>query len=98
MNSALASRERLAELTSGSGALVLGLGLGSVAGDRLGDFSLILIVVGLLAHSWGMFDKQRTRRETQTSNPRWSSAAYWICWVLLGGVAFAVLARLGGML
>lgn len=41
-------RLRLAELTSGVGAVVLGIGLGVLTADSLGRFGLPLLLVGLV--------------------------------------------------
>ena len=50
-------RKRIAELTSGIGALVLGVGLGVVLGGRLAGLGLWAIIVGAVVHAWGMYDK-----------------------------------------
>lgn len=56
------ARLRAAELTSGVGARVLGVGFGGLAAERLGGLSVPLVPVGVLAHNWGMFDKRRPDR------------------------------------
>ena len=52
-------RKRAAELTSGIGALVLGLGLGVAFGERLAGLGVWALVIGALVHGWGMYDKHR---------------------------------------
>ena len=59
MRSAHPDRLRLAELTSGFGALVLGIGIGALLGEHLAGFGLLLLIAGAAAHAWGMFDKHR---------------------------------------
>ena len=52
-------RVKGAELLSGVGAVVLGAGLGLLFSNLLKPFTVPLLIVGLLTHAWGMFDKHR---------------------------------------
>jgi Mn2+/Fe2+ NRAMP family transporter len=88
------SRLKLAELTSGIGAIVLGLGLGVVAGRLLAGIGLPLLISGLLLHGWGMYDKHRLESGA-VPQPWWATALYWICWALLAGLAAYLLLTLG---
>lgn len=94
MTVAKPGRLRLAELTSGVGAVVLGIGLGALAADRIGSFGLPLLLVGLAAHAWGMYDKHRLERQADAPDVWWEPAAYWFCWGLLAILATGVMARL----
>ena len=87
---AAARRLRLAELTSGLGAGVLGLGIGILAADYLRGLGLPLLLSGLLLHGWGMADKQKLERTAGADRPWWSTLAYWMCWLFL--VALAIYA------
>jgi hypothetical protein len=89
-------RLRLAELTSGVGAAVLGVGLGVLAADHFGSFGLPLLLAGAAAHGWGMFAKHRLVRGT-TPEAWWEPLAYWTCWALLAALAVAVAARTSGV-
>lgn len=91
-------RLRLAELTSGVGAVVLGTGLGVLAADRLGRFGLPLLLVGLVAHAWGMFDKHRVERQANAPDVWWEPIAYWACWGLLAVLGAGLMARLSGVI
>jgi hypothetical protein len=91
-------RLRLAELTSGVGAVVLGIGLGALIGDRVGRFGLLLLLVGAAVHGWGMFDKHRLERQTDAPAVWWGPLAYWACWGLLAVLALAVAARTSGVI
>jgi hypothetical protein len=72
------NRMKLAELTSGVGALVLGIGIGSLFPE----------------YAFGMWDKHRLESSMVTANPPWVVAVYWICWALLAAlVAVLVLVR-----
>jgi len=91
------NRIRLAELTSGVGAVVLGVGLGAIAGRWLSSLGLPLLIVGLLLHGWGMLDKHRLEAG-KFENVWWSSALYWACWLLLLALAGYLAARVGRLL
>ena len=97
MRGAHPDRLRLAELTSGFGALVLGIGIGALLGERLAGFGLLLLIAGAAAHAWGMFDKHRLERRAGAVDPWWSPAAYWGCWGLLGLLALWIVGRLAGI-
>lgn len=86
-------RLRLAELTSTSGAGVLGIGIGVITSTYLRDLGLPLLAVGLLLHAWGMTDKHRL--ETAAGNIRswWATMLYWICWALLLAMAGYIVLR-----
>jgi hypothetical protein len=89
-------RIRLAELTSGAGAVVLGIGLGVLLAGRLADAALPILASGIVVHAWGMYDKHRLQGNSVLETVWWEPVAYWACWVLLGLVALAIVARLAG--
>ena len=84
------TRLKVAELTSGVGALVLGLGLGSSFPHWLGPVAGLITVVGLCMHAFGMWDKHRIERHEHDRDPAWVLVLYWVCWVLLG-IVLAIL-------
>jgi drug/metabolite transporter (DMT)-like permease len=90
---AAARRLRLAELASGLGAGVLGLGIGILAADYLRDLGLPLLLVGLLLHAWGMADKHRLER-TADEAPRLAMLVYGLCWLVLAVLAIYVAVRI----
>jgi hypothetical protein len=77
------SHLKLAELTSASGALVLGIGLGAYFVSLLNGYEVALIAIGIALHAFGMFDKQRLETSAGAAQPRWAVVLYWICWLLL---------------
>ena len=79
-------RLKLAELTSGVGALVLGVGLGALFPRWFGPAAGMIAVVGLSLHAFGMWDKHRLEARGQAENPLWVVALYWVCWLLLAAV------------
>jgi len=80
------TRLKLAELTSGVGALVIGVGLGALFPRWFGPAAGVITVVGVSLHAFGMWDKHRLEAMGETENPRWIVALYWVCWLLLAGV------------
>lgn len=80
------NRTKLADLTSGMGALVLGVGLGALFPLWFGPAAAVLTIVGLCLHAFGMWDKHRLEATSQAKNPHWVVALYWTCWLLLVGV------------
>jgi hypothetical protein len=77
------NRLKIAELTSGVGALVLGIGLGALFSAFVADFGIVVTTTGLVLHAFGMWDKHRLEASRNSVTPGWVTAAYWVCWVLL---------------
>lgn len=77
------NRLKIAELTSGVGALVLGVGLGALFSTFVGDLAVVISITGLVLHAFGMWDKHRLEASSNTVTPWWVTTAYWVCWVLL---------------
>ena len=84
------TRLKLAELTSGIGALVLGVGLGALFARSFAPAAGVITVAGLAAHAFGMWDKHRLEARVQSESGPWSITLYWVCWLLLVGVAVFV--------
>lgn len=80
------NRLKVAELTSGVGALVLGVGLGALFPSWFGHAAGLITFAGLSVHAFGMWDKHRLESLGQTKNPLWVVASYWVCWLLLAAV------------
>ena len=78
-------RQRWAETTSSLGAGLLGAGIGSTFPGTLGRIGIPLILLGAAMHGWGMFDMRRM--EASRVRPAWSAVLYWVCWLLLAGLA-----------
>jgi hypothetical protein len=80
-----ASRAKVAELMSGAGALVLGIGIGSYLPLFGRSAAAVVIVLGAVLHTAGMWEVHRL--EEGTKLPRWTTGVYVICWVLLAAGA-----------
>jgi hypothetical protein len=87
------NRVRVAELTSGVGAVVLGMGIGVIASGVLHGLGLYLLLAGILAHGWGMYAKHRADGLSGDPAPWWHAALYWLCWAVLAGLVLLVLGR-----
>lgn len=80
---AKAGRLTKAELLGGVGALVLGMGLGLLFSGFLKPYTVPFLLVGLLMHAWGMFDKHRIEAVPSNVRPRWAELLYRVCWMAL---------------
>ena len=87
------ARLKRAELTSGVGALVLGIGLGARFAAYLGGAGLAVLLTGLLLHVWGMYDKHRLERGTMAASVWWADLLYWVCWAALALLLASVVWR-----
>jgi membrane-bound ClpP family serine protease len=88
------TRLKVAELTSGVGALVLGVGLGALFARWFAPGAGVIALAGVVAHAFGMWDKHRLEGQTHPPSGLWVTALYWACWLLLAGVvAFVFVAR-----
>jgi hypothetical protein len=84
------SRLKMADLMSGVGAVVLGMGLGLFFSRFLSPYTMPLILIGLLTHAWGMFDKHRLESASAGVRLWWAEVLYWICWGALFVVALYI--------
>jgi hypothetical protein len=66
----VASRLKMAELTSSVGAGILGAGIGILIASLARGVVLPLIGLGIALHLWGMVEKHRAERGT--AQPVWS--------------------------
>lgn len=76
-------RRKIADVMSGLGALILGVGLGAMFAAWLGGSALLLAVVGGVLHAVGMWEKHRLEIEPSARRPWWVTGLYWLCWLLL---------------
>jgi hypothetical protein len=87
------TRPQVAELTSGVGALVLGLGLGALFSQWFAPAAGFIAIAGLVTHAFGMWDKHRLEGQAHAANDTWLTALYWICWLMLVGVVAVLIVR-----
>jgi hypothetical protein len=77
---------KLAELTSGVGALVLGVGLGTLFAAWIRSAAVVVTLAGVLVHAFGMWDKHRLEAEASADRGLLVPALYWVCWLILASV------------
>ena len=87
------ARVKQAELASGVGAGVLGIGLGVLLASYLRVYAVPILALGALLHGWGMWDKHRLQRTLEPRHFWWDALLYWICWLSLIGLALYIVVR-----
>ena len=50
-----------------------------------------MVVLGLVTHAWGMYDKHRLESSTGASRLWWAEMLYWLCWVTLAAFVLHLL-------
>ena len=87
------TRLKLAELTSGIGALVLGVGLGALFAPWFAPAAGLIAVAGVAAHGFGMWDKHHLEAQAHGESAPWIVALYRVCWLLLAAAVVLLFAR-----
>ena len=75
---------QLAQSASALGAGILGFGLGAMWGSVMGNYAIIVILLGAMLHVGGMYVSQmkyKTERNTGIAMMLWASA--WVCLIAL---------------
>ena len=80
------TRLKFAELTSGIGAVALGVGLGALLPQWFSQSAGLIVFAGVVTHAFGMWDKRRLEAQAHVETGPWVVALYWVCWLLLAGV------------
>ena len=75
-----------ADLASGIGVLILGIGVGALLGGSLYPYAVYFVVGGILLHGWGMFRKHRLQRELFGGSLWWVQVLYGLCWLLIAAL------------
>jgi hypothetical protein len=87
------AQTRRAELLSSVGAGVLGAGLALLFAAILQPYALTILLVGLVAHTWGMFQKHQLERQAIGVRLWWGEAVYWLCWLALAALVLVIVGR-----
>lgn len=87
------TRLKIAELTSGVGALVLGIGLGALFPLLFAGAAGAISLAGGVVHAFSMWDKHRLEGQAHAVSEPWVTGLYWVCWLLLAGVGAFLIIR-----
>jgi hypothetical protein len=88
------SQLKRAQTTSTVGAGVLGAGLALLVGDRMAAYAIPILLVGLVTHVWGMYDKHRLEGRSDVMRLWWAELLYWACWIgLLALLVYILVGR-----
>jgi len=86
MNVAHTAQIKKAELLSSIGAGVLGAGIALLLAESIARYAILILLLGLISHSAGMFRKHRLEGQGETVRIWWVEALYWFCWLALGAL------------
>jgi hypothetical protein len=75
-----------ADLVSGLGAIVLGIGIGLMLPARMHSLAIPGLLAGVAVHGWGMLRKHKLERESGVVTPSWVAALYRTCWAILAAL------------
>jgi len=88
------ARIKRAELLSSIGAGVLGAGIALLLANILARYAAPILLLGLVAHAGGMFQKHRLEQHGENVRVWWVEALYWLCWLALAVLFLFILIRL----
>lgn len=86
------ARLKRAETTAAVGAGILGAGIGLLLPSYVQEYAVLIVVLGLVMHARGMYDKHRLESSTGVSRLWWAELLYWLCWVTLAAFVLYLLA------
>lgn len=92
-NGRTSARLKRSELAATFGAGLFGGGLGLLVARYVADLAVPLLLTGALMHAWGMYDKHAIERDLGRPEAPWIRALYWLCWLVLAGVAATIILR-----
>jgi hypothetical protein len=87
------ARTKRADLLSSAGAGALGAGIALLFANALAPYAFVILLIGLMAHAWGMFQKHQLERKAQHANAWWAELLYWLCWAALVGLFIVIMVR-----
>lgn len=93
MNPAHTAQIKKAELLSSIGAGVLGAGIALLLARIIAPYAVPILLLGLVAHSIGMFQKHRLEGQGEHVRIWWIDALYWFCWLALAALLIFIVVR-----
>jgi hypothetical protein len=92
-NSEHIARIKRAELLSSVGAGVLGAGIALLLANMLARYAIPILLLGLISHAGGMFQKHGLEQQSESIRVRWADALYWLCWLALAALLLFIVVR-----
>ena len=92
-NSTHVAHLKRAELLSAIGAGVLGAGIALLLPNLLVPYAIPILLLGLISHSVGMFQKHGLERQVEPVRVWWAEALYWFCWLALAALLVFIVIR-----
>ncbi len=93
MNATHVARIKKAELLSSIGAGVLGAGIALLLARIIAPYAIPILLLGLAAHSIGMFQKHQLEGQGEHIRIWWIEALYWFCWLALAALLIFIVVR-----
>ncbi|HLA99277.1 MAG TPA: hypothetical protein VJL34_12550 [Anaerolineales bacterium] len=90
----LVARIKRADLLASIGAGVLGAGIALLLANILASYAIPILLLGLIAHAGGMFQKHRLEQHGEGVRVWWAEALYWLCWLGLAALLLFIVFRL----
>ena len=87
------ARMKKADLLSSLGAGVLGAGIALLLPEQLVPYTIPILLLGLISHSVGMFQKHGLEQQAAPVRVWWTEALYWFCWLALGVLLIFIVIR-----
>lgn len=87
------ARVKKAELLSSIGAGVLGAGIALVLQNLLAPYAIPILLLGLISHAAGMFQKHGLEQQGKAVRVGWAEALYWFCWLGLAALLLFIIIR-----
>lgn len=87
------ARIKKAELLSSLGAGVLGAGIALLMPNLLAPYALLILLLGLISHAVGMFQKHGLEQQPEIVRVWWAEALYWLCWLALAALLVFIIIR-----
>lgn len=89
MKTATGNSKQLAQSASAIGAAILGFGLGAKWGSVVQAFAVVLIVIGAIIHTYGMYI---TQMKNGSQKPDTVAKLLWLsAWICLAALVVAII-------